>query len=129
VKILLDTQVWLWALGEPSRLNAEAQRLLSDPGVVLYLSAASLWEIALKNSLGKLQLPEPCAPYMLRLLKEKGVLVLPVQAAHALHTAALPWHHRDPFDRLLVAQAVCEEMALMTADGMLWRYDVRIIGV
>lgn len=127
MKVLLDTHVWLWLQTEPERLSQGSLDLLADPANELLLSAASAWEIAVKVGLGKLHLPSPPADYVPRRLATSGTTALPVELRHALHVATLPRHHRDPFDRLLVAQAQVEDMPLMTADPQLGAYDVEIL--
>lgn len=127
MRILLDTQVWLWIVAEPERLSAPSRALVVSTANELLLSAASAWEIAIKYGLGTLQLPEAPALFVPRLMSRTAVTPLPVHHAHALRVATLPVHHRDPFDRLLVAQAQNEELPLMTADGAFSRYDLDII--
>ena len=111
----------------PERLAPRTRRLLADPANELLLSAASAWELAIKSALGKVQLPAPLSEYVTSRMAEDGVLALPVQHAHALRVAELPFHHRDPFDRLLIAQAQIEGLSLLTADRELRAYDVAII--
>jgi PIN domain nuclease of toxin-antitoxin system len=126
VKLLLDTQCWLWMVSDPGRLSRRVVRMISRPGRELYLSAASAWEIAIKAGLGKLALPADPVEYVTSRIERTGVLPLPIRHAHALHVARLPPHHRDPFDRLLVAQAQTEKMTLLTADRQLGAYDIVI---
>ena len=127
MKLLLDTQCWLWMQAEPARLRAETRELLLDPGNELFLSAASSWEIAIKYALGKLPLPEPPSTYVPSRLRSSGVIGLPIEHAHALHVGSLPPHHRDPFDRLLIAQAQVEGLPIMTADRALALYAVTVV--
>jgi PIN domain nuclease of toxin-antitoxin system len=127
VKLLLDTECWLWSLASPERLGEEARALLADGGHEVYLSAASSWEIAIKAALGKLVLPEPPEQYVPRRMAAQGLRALPIEHAHALRVYALPQHHRDPFDRLLVAQAQLESLTLMTSDRAMAAYDVPIL--
>src|SRR5688572_11728170 len=115
MKILLDTQCWLWMAASPDRFSASARSLIETTENELYLSAASAWEIAIKYSLGKLRLPEPPARYVPSRLELLRTSALPVEHSHALHVAALPPHHRDPFDRLLIAQAQVEDLPILTA--------------
>lgn len=129
MKILLDTQVFLWLQAEPEKLSSRTLALLADPANALHLSAASAWEIAIKFALGKLPLPSAPHQYVPSRMATSGLLPLPVAQAHALRAGALPPHHRDPFDRVLVAQAQLEKMALLTADVQLEAYDVRILSV
>lgn len=126
MKILLDTHCWLWYLLSPERLNRSAQDILRDPNNDVFLSVGSSWEIVIKTGLGKLSLPLPATEYIPDRLKALGHQSLPVFQHHVLQVAHLPAHHRDPFDRLLVAQAQAEELHLMTADPLLQAYDVPI---
>ena len=127
MRLLLDTQVWLWMLAEPGRLSARVRRLVADNGTELLFSAASAWEIAIKQGLGKLTLPEPPATYVPRLMTASQVTPLPVHHRHALRVADLPHHHRDPFDRLLVAQAELERVPILTADRIFRLYQVDVV--
>ena len=127
MKALVDTQCWLWWFLEPERLAARARRLMADRRNVLYLSAASAWEIAIKCALGKLRLPDPPLEYVPGRLAAEGMASLPIEQSHALHTGTLPGHHHDPFDRLLVAQAQLERLPIITADRQLVAYDVRVV--
>ncbi len=104
MRILLDTQIWLWMLADPGRLTGTAKDLLTDPSTELLLSAASTWEIAIKTGLGRLTLPGPPTVVVPKLMEETGVTALSIQPSHTLRVASLPPHHRDPFDRLLVAR-------------------------
>jgi PIN domain nuclease of toxin-antitoxin system len=126
VRILIDTGCWLWSLAAPERLNKMARDLLSDPAHALYLSAASSWEIAIKVALGKLRLPEPPGKYIPGRMAVLGILGLPVEHAHALRVSDLPAHHRDPFDRILIAQAQTESLTILTADPAFRAYEVEI---
>jgi PIN domain nuclease of toxin-antitoxin system len=124
---LLDTQVWLWMLTTPERIADPARRIVEDDDHELLLSAASSWEISIKHSLGKLPLPEAPDRFVPARIRSTGVQPLPVEHAHALRVARLPPHHRDPFDRLLVAQAIELSVPLITADRTLAAYDVEIV--
>jgi len=117
MRILLDTHLVLWALAAPERLPGTAHRLIERADV--YVSAASIWEISIKTSLGKLS-ADPRE--VLAALDPAGFLTLPISAEHAARVADLPPVHRDPFDRLLVAQALCEPMRLLTMDTVLAGY-------
>jgi PIN domain nuclease of toxin-antitoxin system len=124
---LLDTGVWLWSIGQVARLNQAARETLSDPQHELYFSAASVWEIAIKASLGKLQFPESLRALIPRETARQGLRPLPVNHHHALVVYELPIHHGDPFDRLLVAQARTEGLTLITADRDLRNYQVPMV--
>lgn len=126
MRLLLDTQVWLRMVVAPERLSAAARRLVTSEDNELALSAASAWEIAIKHALGKLKLPREPADLVPEWMERTGVTPLPVLHRHALHVASLPPHHRDPFDRLLIAQAQIEELAVLTADRQFERYDVKV---
>jgi len=126
-RILLDTECWLWWHLCPEKLGAAALAAFEERRAVLLLSAASSWEIAIKQALGKLRLPEPPERFVPEQMAEDGIDALPVQHTHALHVARLPPHHADPFDRLLVAQAQIERCSLMTADVQILAYDVDVL--
>ena len=127
MRVLLDTHVWLWMVAAPERLSKKGRSIVIAADNELVLSAASTWEIAIKFALGKLALPETPATYIPRLMARTAVTALPVLARHTLHVATLPRHHRDPFDRLLVAQAQLEELPILTADAAFRRYDVKTV--
>mgnify|MGYP003454442799 FL=1 len=121
MKLLLDTQILLWAAGQPERLSAAARRLLNNPRNELLFSAASVWEVAIRNTLGR---PDfQVDPRLLRRgLLDNGYVELPVTSEHAVNVDALPPLHKDPFDRLLLAQALTEGITLLTGDAQLVRY-------
>ena len=122
MKLLLDTQLLLWAAGQPERLSAQARKLLEDPRNELLFSAASLWEVAIKSTLGREDFQ--VEPRLLRRgLLDNGYVELPVTSEHAVGIDTLPPHHKDPFDRLLLAQALVEGVVLLTADAQLARYS------
>ena len=127
MRVLLDTQCWLWMALAPDRFSSRSRRLVEDRQNLLYLSAASAWEIAIKHGLGKLRLPEDPETYVPARMAALAVLPLAIDTPHALRAAALPPHHRDPFDRLLIAQAQIEDLPLLTADSALAVYDVTTI--
>lgn len=127
MKFLLDTHCWLWLQTERKRLGADLLQTLADPSNRRYLSAASVWEIAVKYSIGKLPLPESPSIYVPERMRLNQVEGLPITQVHALAAADLPSRHRDPFDRILVAQARVEGLTLVTGDKVLERYDVRQI--
>lgn len=121
MKLLLDTQLLLWAAGQPERLSSRAKRLLNDQNNELLFSAASLWEITIKSGLGREDFR--VEPRVLRRgLLDNGYVELPVTSEHAVSVDSLPPLHRDPFDRLLLAQAFVEGITFLTADEQLTRY-------
>lgn len=126
--LLVDTHVFLWMQTAPERLGA-ATELLEDAETVIHLSAASSWEISIKWSLGKLPLPESPTSYIPDRMRRASIIGLSVEHRHAVAVAELPLHHRDPFDRLLVAQAMVEGMPLVTADPSMDPYAVELIRV
>lgn len=126
-RYLVDTHVWLWIQSDPDRLREETREILQDVRNSLLFSAASAWEIAIKYRLGKLQLPEAPASYVPDRMRRSGTSPLPVDHAHVLRTAELPDHHRDPFDRVLVAQAQLLDLTIVTADDQLSAYDVAVV--
>jgi PIN domain nuclease of toxin-antitoxin system len=126
VTLLLDTHCWLWMQTAPEHFAPEIRELLEAPDLELLFSAASSWEIAIKHALGRLKLPAPPDEYVPARIASSGVTPLPIQHAHALEAAALPLHHRDPFDRMLVAQARLEQVPILTVDTQLAPYDVEI---
>lgn len=121
MNLLLDTHILLWAAASPEKLPAEALSLINDDNNSLYFSAASIWEVVIKNSL---QRPDfQVDPHLLRRgLVDNGYLELPITSLHTLNVAHLPSLHKDPFDRILVAQAEAEGFLLLTADEVVARY-------
>jgi len=129
VSYLLDTHCWLWLQTTPERLPAELLDILADRSVDLFLSAASAWELGIKHAAGRIELPESPADYVREGMRRSGMRELSMSHFHALEAAALPPHHRDPLDRMLVAQARLERLTLVTADRILAAYDVDLIRV
>jgi PIN domain nuclease of toxin-antitoxin system len=127
VRVLLDTNVVIWLAAEPSVVRAETLDLLSDDSTGLVLSAVVAWEVSIKWGAGKLVLPQHPKEWVTWLAREFGVEPLPVSYAHAVEVAELPEHHRDPFDRLLIAQAQVEGLPIVTADRSFGRYEVDVI--
>lgn len=125
MKLLLDTQILLWAAGVPERLPAGARTLLNDARNELLFSAASLWEIAIKHTLGRDDFR--VEPRLLRRgLRDNGYIELPITSDHAVSIDSLPPLHKDPFDRLLLAQALCEGITLITSDMQLAHYGAPV---
>lgn len=127
MRVLLDTQCWIWIGLQPDRFSPAARAIVDDRGSELLLSAASVWEIAIKYGMRKLPLPEPPARYIEARLRRTQTTTLAITHPHALQAGALPRHHGDPFDRLLIAQAQIEQIAVITADPQFKRYDVDVI--
>ncbi len=127
MKILLDTNVFLWAITDDARLRKAQRSAYSDAANDLYLSVASVWEILIKTGLGKLPLPVPAADYIHRQMEKNRVTALGIQSRHLVELEKLPPLHRDPFDRMLVAQARAEKMPVMTGDRAIARYGVKVM--
>ena len=124
MKVLLDTHAFLWWVGEPQRLSRRARELFDDDSSELVWSAVGTWEIALKLSKGKLRLPHTLERFLEPRLARAGIEALPIRSEHALALLELPGHHWDPFDRMLIAQARVEGMAILTADKQFSKYEV-----
>lgn len=127
MKALLDTHVFIWAISEPSRLSSRVLQLIEDRDNEILVSIASAWEMAIKASTGKLRIGAHAAVFVQRNLLEHRMTLLPIQLSHLAALEKLPLHHRDPFDRLLVAQAIDEGATLITVDAQLRRYKVKTI--
>ena len=125
MKILLDSHAFLWYLMADPQLSAAARTLIADVRNQLFLSTASLWEMAIKLSIGKLSLPAPFVPLIPQQLQQMNVAVLPVKLEHVAAVIALPFHHKDPFDRMLVAQCQVEQLPLLSADAIFDRYPLQ----
>ena len=122
MRLLLDTHVLLWWLADDPRLSASHRTLLADVGNTAFVSSVSIAEISLKASLGKLEAPSGVADEAIR----GGFEILDFSAVHAEELRALPWHHRDPFDRMLIAQARVERLAVLSVDRRVRDYDVPV---
>jgi PIN domain nuclease of toxin-antitoxin system len=127
VKLLLDTHCWLWMTHAPEELGGPAREAIESRDNDLFLSAASAWELVIKHALGKLELPLPPEEYVPTRLERTGVAGLAVSITHTLQVGKLPPHHRDPFDRLLIAQAQVEGLRLVTADAVFRDYEVDLL--
>ena len=127
MRILLDTATFLWAVSDAPEFSQEAREFFTDPDNEIYLSSVSAWEIAVKHALGKLPLPEPPARFVPLQRKQHGINPLPLDEDAALHLTRLPLLHRDPFDRMLVCQAIVHHLAILTPDELIQRYTVRTI--
>jgi PIN domain nuclease of toxin-antitoxin system len=123
VKLLLDTHALLWALAEPERLTEEAREAVRDGRNEVLVSAASVWEISIKQAAGKLRAPDD----LLDVTADAGFGSLPILARHALAAGTLSAHHRDPFDRMLIAQAREEALTIVTRDQRFRAYDVELL--
>jgi PIN domain nuclease of toxin-antitoxin system len=123
VKLLLDTPAFLWWIGDDARLSAPSREAIADPGNEVSFSVASAWELAIKTGLGRFEPDGDLGPFLEDQIQRNAFRVLPVKLEHAVSVSSLPAHHRDPFDRLLVAQAAAEGMTLVSRDPQLRKYD------
>jgi PIN domain nuclease of toxin-antitoxin system len=126
MKALLDTHTFLWAIAEQGKLSRRAQQIYTGPND-LWLSVASVWEILIKTKAGKLPMPKPVGPYLVKKLVQNQIELLPITLDHVLRIESLPPHHRDPFDRLLIAQSIEEGWPIVTGDPLFARYPVDVI--
>jgi PIN domain nuclease of toxin-antitoxin system len=127
VKVLLDTHTFLWWNMDDLQLSKQARSIIASRNNEIYLSAASVWEIAIKTAKGRLSLPELPGDYVATRLKRYQFQPLAVQISHAAQVYELPPHHSDPFDRLLVAQCQLESMPLLTLDDNIRKYDIETL--
>jgi len=127
VRLLLDTHVLLWAATDPAQLSPLARDAIEDGENDVFVSVVTGWEIAIKQSLGKLDLPESAERWLPDVLKRSGFDVAEVGMGSALRVRSLPWHHRDPFDRLLIAQALEESLTIVTRDDDIATYGASIV--
>jgi PIN domain nuclease of toxin-antitoxin system len=127
VTLLLDTHVWLWWQMAPERLSNTARERIADPATVVLLSTVSTWEMAIKVAAGKLQLPRAMDEMIPESLLRDGFGSLPLQHHHCFELSRLPMHHRDPFDRMLIAQAKADRLTLVTVDRQLERYEIELL--
>lgn len=127
MKILLDTCTFLWLVSDAPELSETAKTLFQNTNNTVYLSCVSVWEIIVKHDLGKLPLPESAESFIRRQCQEHFVESLPLEEKAVFHLSRLPKHHRDPFDRMLVCQALEQGLTILTADTMLIQYPVSTI--
>lgn len=124
MEMLLDTHVFLWFIMGSPNLTAEARSLIEDEKNRKFISIASLWEIAIKSSIGKLTLSSPFDKLIPQQLSLNGFELLPIEIAHLAAVVTLPFHHRDPFDRLLIAQSMVEKMPIVSSDSAFAAYNI-----
>jgi PIN domain nuclease of toxin-antitoxin system len=127
MRVLLDTHIWLWALTDAASLPASLRARLRSARDTFLISSASAWEIAIKASLGRLRLPVDAPTFLRAAIRDLPVIEVPVAIAHAARVAELPLHHRDPFDRIMIAQAQIEGLAIMTVDSAFRAYRVPVL--
>lgn len=127
MKYLLDTMVWLWSVGPAEKIGDAGLEILEDGNLDVSLSVVSAWEIAIKTRLGKYKLPESPDRYLPKKLSQQGIRPLQVTLEHSLKVGSLPLHHHDPFDHLLIAQAIVEKMVILTSDRVFADYPVEVL--
>jgi PIN domain nuclease of toxin-antitoxin system len=127
MKALLDTNAFLWWLGKKDRLTAQAYEIIQDPENEMFLSVACVWEIIIKTRSGKLMLPDSPELYIPSRIAHYGFQLLPIEIRHVLQLWTLAEHHRDPFDRILVAQSQVEQLPIITSDQTIPKYSVQVI--
>jgi PIN domain nuclease of toxin-antitoxin system len=124
MRLLLDTHTLLWAMEDPSKLSPTAHTLVNDAANAVLLSSTTFWEVAVKVSVGKLALKQPFEAFMVQALAKLPAAILGMEIKHSAMLCTLPLHHRDPFDRMLVAQALVEQMPIVSVDAQLDAYAI-----
>lgn len=127
MRALLDTSAFLWSISDSEKLSTNARQVIADLENEIFLSTASLWEIAIKTSLGKLALLQPFDQLIPAQMEQSAISVLPIEVQHLSKIIDLPFHHRDPFDRLIIAQSLYENLPVITKDAAFSRYSVQLI--
>ena len=127
MRFLLDTHCWLWWLIEPKKLSQTAHQVISNPNHKLWLSVVSIWEIGIKYKAGKLNLPQSPEILIPQQIQLDALEILPIKISHSLKAAALPLHHKDPFDRMLIAQTQLEKMVILTRDITFNHYNIETL--
>jgi PIN domain nuclease of toxin-antitoxin system len=126
-RLLLDTHIFLWWVNDSPELTAAARLAIADSGNACFLSLASCWEMAIKSSLGKLRLTKPVERFVTEHLAANGFRLLNINLRHAAKVEKLPFNHRDPFDRLLIAQAMTDKLTIVSADNVFADYAVKVL--
>ena len=130
MRYLLDTHVFLWALAKPENLSKTANALIENPENILFLSSASIWEISIKQTIGKLKILDKSLDlkiFVEKAIEDLNLLKLPIQFEHIYTLHNIPYHHKDPFDRILIAQSMAENLIVITDDKMIKKYKVKTI--
>lgn len=125
MKVLLDTHAFLWGLSDPDRLSTPAREAIAS--CERFWSMASIWEALIKTRSGKLPMPAPAGGYLMSKMSANGMSLLPITLEHVLRIEELPMHHRDPFDRMLIAQCIEEDWPIITSDTVFKKYPIRVI--
>jgi PIN domain nuclease of toxin-antitoxin system len=127
MKYLLDTMAWLWSVHADERLNENAREIIANGREEIYLSAASSWELSIKMRTGKLNFPGSPAQVVPAFMAKQGLLSVPITNLHAVKIYDLPSHHSDPFDRIIIAQAIVEKMVVLTSDRVFEKYPIDVV--
>ncbi len=127
MRALLDTHTFIWWIADDPKLPSYVRSIISDGDNELFFSAASCWEIAIKAQIGRIKLPSRPDIFISEQLALNAVQTLPIQASHALHVFNLPHHHRDPFDRMIIAQSQMEDLPILTSDPLIAKYKIKTI--
>jgi PIN domain nuclease of toxin-antitoxin system len=127
MKYLLDTHTFLWMISYPDSLSKKAKSIIENSDNNLFLSSASGWEIVIKYQIGKLELPEEPVSYVIKQMKDNYIEDLPIIMAHSLYVHNLPEIHKDPFDRIIIAQSVIEKIPIISCDSIISKYNVEIV--
>jgi len=127
MNLLLDSHTFIWSYDEQHKLSQTALQAMSNPANIMFLSVASAWEIQIKIMIGKFKLQDPLTDVIAEQQQINGLQILPVKLFHALYLENLPLHHKDPFDRLLISQAIVENMTLVSADANFAKYQVNLL--
>lgn len=125
MKLLLDTQAFLWLIGGMPEVSQKASKLFTDKNNTFFISLASVWEIAIKTSIGKLTFQQPLEYFLSSQLQENNITTLNIDFRHVIRVAALPFHHRDPFDRLIISQALSEDLPVVSSDSAFDAYGIK----
>jgi len=123
MRYLIDTQVFIWLMEDSKKVSPGIRTLLQDPSINVFISIASIWEIVIKQAKGRLKTPKDIE----RTIHAVGFNVLPIEVSHVLGLKRLPDHHKDPFDRILIAQAKIEDLTLITSDQKIWKYKLKLV--
>jgi len=127
MRVLLDTHVFLWWIADDPQISRTAHDVIQNGSNDLFLSAASAWEMAIKAQIGRLKLPKRPGVFVPEQLARNAITHLPIQLGHALHVFTLPRHHRDPFDRMIIAQAQLEKLSILSSDSQFAKYAVDVV--
>lgn len=122
---LVDTHIFIWLMENNKKVSPRIKTLLQDPRANVFISIASIWEMVIKQTKGQLKIPKDIEGG----IENSGLMILPIEISHVLETGKLPLHHKDPFDRILISQALIENLTLITADQKIWKYHLPLIKV